>query len=155
MLDSGCVALGFVILSRPHGLLHCKHKGGSYLVASWVPQVTQCCHNGQFIGHGGVRRLDWPSCSWGYPFSQGPKVFPTPKTDPDPTCRRPLTQASLRVTVMCYGNGHSCRIRSSTMAVWASTPTGQMKHWLSMVTSRSWDRSCTLQICGPKSTCRR
>lgn len=24
-----------------------KHEGGSYLVASRVPQVAQCCHSGQ------------------------------------------------------------------------------------------------------------
>lgn len=132
-----------------------KHEGGSHLVASWVPQVTQCYHNGWFIGHGGVRRLDWPRYFWGFPFSQGPKVFPTPKTDPDPTCCRPLIQASLKVTVTYCGNGHSCQIQSSTMVVWASTLTGQMKHWLSMAMSRSWGLSCTLQICGPRSTCKR
>lgn len=47
LLGTGCVPLGFVTLSRPPGLFHCKHEGGSHLVVSWVPQVTQCCHNGQ------------------------------------------------------------------------------------------------------------
>lgn len=151
LLGTRCVALGKApTLSGSQCFLHNK-------VWRWPGPG---CHNGRDSlsrpsWWGEEVRLELERWLRGFPLSQGAAGPPSPRADPTPTPARPPIRASLRVTATCCGSGRRCPTPSSTMAVWASTQTGPMRRWWCTATSRSWARSCTPRICGPRSTCRR
>lgn len=135
----------------PSVFLHSKAWRSTGLGSLEIPRVTESCHRGR-------DSLNWAWCGedvWLQPEGQLRDPAPQNRSIQPQLCARPPTQASLRATVTCCGSGLRCRTLSSTMAVWASTPTGPTRRSSCTATSRSWAHSCTLPTCGPRSTCRR